>query len=199
MNKKLWILILILLGLVSTSIFLTKEKPVVEPPIKVEGEEIKGESTENCLLLKEEVENQLQDISSLRKWYVKSPNIENNTVSVELSLPLEDFSAKYVLNEQEPVDATFQQDRWVVNIPVDQLESREYRLRVECSVCEEVITKEFSFNVSNPVYVVWSIDWEGFDVKEDYLKEMANISTKYGVPMTHFFNPYIYRNVYKMN
>ena len=193
MNKRLMILILILLILVSTSIFLTKEDPQIEIDTAVKSEEIKGESTEECLLLEDNIKDALANTSPLREWYVKSPYIENNIINIKLSLPKESISVvEYTLNDGNKVDAIFQEDKWVINIPVEELKSGKYKLLVVCTSCENEISKSFSFKVSNPVYVVWSIDWEGFDVKEEYLNQMADISTKYNIPMTHFFNPYIY-------
>ncbi|KXK27075.1 MAG: Acyltransferase family protein [candidate division WS6 bacterium OLB20] len=48
------------------------------------------------------------------------------------------------------------------------------------------------FNVSYPLYVTWSIDYEGFDVSKQYLDAMIAISEKYDMPVTHLFNPRIF-------
>jgi predicted deacetylase len=48
------------------------------------------------------------------------------------------------------------------------------------------------FKVSKPLFIAWSIDWEGYDVKDTVLESFTNISKKYHIPMTHFFNPRIY-------
>lgn len=45
---------------------------------------------------------------------------------------------------------------------------------------------------SYPVYVAWTIDWEGYNVQDPVLTKFADISTRYGIPMTQFFNPRIY-------
>lgn len=47
-------------------------------------------------------------------------------------------------------------------------------------------------NVSNPVFVTWTIDWEGMGVNQNDLNEIVAISDEFGVPMVHFFNPRIY-------
>jgi hypothetical protein len=49
-----------------------------------------------------------------------------------------------------------------------------------------------SINVSYPLYVVWSMDWEGYDCNNSYFDMIANLSNKYNVPITHFYNPRIY-------
>lgn len=46
--------------------------------------------------------------------------------------------------------------------------------------------------ISEPVYVAWTIDWEGYNVQDQVLQRLSEISKKYGAPMTQFFNPRIY-------
>jgi len=192
MNKKLGILIVLLLSLVSTSVFLTNKNTSTEINTPINGvEEIKGEETQVCSILEESAKEQLLNLPSLREWYVKSPYVENNYINIQLELPKESVSVKYSLNDSQN-EALFEDGKWKINIPIDNLESGEYKLLVDCTICENKLSKSFSFKVSNPVYVTWTIDWEGFDVKEQYLQEMVKISEQYDIPMTHFFNPYIY-------
>jgi|GEM_PF-1119208 len=56
----------------------------------------------------------------------------------------------------------------------------------------EILSPKESFVVSYPLYVTWSIDWEGYDVKDEFLSSMEKISSQYGIPISHFFNPRIY-------
>ncbi|MDD3661795.1 MAG: hypothetical protein PHG63_01900, partial [Candidatus Dojkabacteria bacterium] len=59
--------------------------------------------------------------------------------------------------------------------------------------CGEFDTRGYSFNVSYPVYVTWTFDWEGNDVKQQYLNDMDELTRKHrDFPLTHFFNPRIY-------
>lgn len=53
-------------------------------------------------------------------------------------------------------------------------------------------SQKCSFIVSNPLYVSWTIDWEGYDANEAYIKAMASIADEYDLPMTHYWNPRIY-------
>ncbi len=48
--------------------------------------------------------------------------------------------------------------------------------------------------ISAPIYMTWTIDWEGYDLQEIYMRAMAELSSRYGMPMTHYFNPRIYTN-----
>jgi len=48
------------------------------------------------------------------------------------------------------------------------------------------------FKVSEPVFVAWTIDWEGKNVTDGVLASISKIATTYDMPMTQFFNPRIY-------
>jgi len=50
------------------------------------------------------------------------------------------------------------------------------------------------FTVTYPLYVTWTFDWEGYDVKQEHLDTIARQSHEHGIPLTHFFNPRIYTN-----
>ncbi len=57
----------------------------------------------------------------------------------------------------------------------------------------KLLTSQSSiFYVTYPLYVTWTMDWEGWDVADNDLNEIAYIANKYKVPITHFFNPRIY-------
>lgn len=45
------------------------------------------------------------------------------------------------------------------------------------------------FIVSYPLYVTWSIDWEGLDTSEATLKAMEDFSAKYETPVIQLWNP----------
>jgi hypothetical protein len=46
--------------------------------------------------------------------------------------------------------------------------------------------------VSYPLFVTWTMDWEGEDVPDDELVNLAEFSSKYDLPVTQLFNPSIY-------
>ncbi len=57
---------------------------------------------------------------------------------------------------------------------------------------EEFLSPKENFVVSYPLYIAWSMDWEGYDVKQEFLDSMDTIANKYDIPISHFFNPRIY-------
>ncbi len=49
--------------------------------------------------------------------------------------------------------------------------------------------------VSYPLYVAWTFDWEGYDIKQVYLEQIEQLSAKHGnLPLTHFINPRLFLN-----
>lgn len=50
-------------------------------------------------------------------------------------------------------------------------------------------TYNLQFNVSYPVYVAWTIDWEGYDSSNQTLELINNLSNKYDIPIVHMWNP----------
>lgn len=63
-----------------------------------------------------------------------------------------------------------------------------YKLRMKFIDYEEI----YEFKVSYPLYATWTMDWEGMDVKDEYLEYINTIATNNEMPITHYFNPRIY-------
>jgi hypothetical protein len=165
--------------------------------------EVKGSETLQC---DEEtfskVSKSLDLFSLKREWYLKGED-EYNTVDiliededlneevVQIEYSLEGSSEKYLL----AYDAF--ESAWVGSLNVDGLETGEHEMSLTASIenCDLTISKKENFKVSYPVYVTWSMDWEGFDVDQKYLDSITAISKKYDIPITQFFNPYIYINL----
>jgi hypothetical protein len=55
------------------------------------------------------------------------------------------------------------------------------------------LTRKLRFKVSEPVLVAWSLDFEGWDVPQNYLDAIADQTKRHhNFPLTHFFSPRIY-------
>ncbi len=82
---------------------------------------------------------------------------------------------------------------YLAEIYLADLDPGEYQINVAAHFpCEIVQLKTEKFFISYPLYVTWTHDWEGADVQQSYLDDIANISDKYGIPLSHYFNPHIY-------
>lgn len=154
-------------------------------------EEVKGDNTEICTILESQIQKEFSTLAIPRKWYLRSPYVKEDEINLEI--PISDSGLQITYHIDEKIyTAQSNSTGWNIQLPISKMTNGEKQLTIYADFCDKQIFKQFSFNVSEPVYVTWTIDWEGFDVKEEYLKEMSAVSKQYSVPMTHFFNPYIY-------
>ncbi len=79
-------------------------------------------------------------------------------------------------------------------IDVIDLPAKEYTVSVYKNINKEKVSqRRLKINVSYPLYVSWSLDWEGWDVENAVLTSLSEMVEKhYNIPLTHFFNPRIY-------
>lgn len=134
-----------------------------------------------------------------RYWVLKN-NYDKNlplsysllTGTVELSAPFNSlgylFSWEVVGTRLSSIPTTYPEG--LVNIDVDakSLNPGTYKLHMKFGDYEDI----YEFKVSYPLYATWTMDWEGMDVKNEYLDYMNAIATSNEMPITHFFNPRIY-------
>lgn len=80
-----------------------------------------------------------------------------------------------------------------INIDIPNLQPGDYSLYlVLVNEGKYYRSNTIQFVNSYPVYVAWTIDWEGYNVPDAVLNKFASISSRYGIPLTHFFSPRIY-------
>lgn len=178
--------------------------------VKLNDTDVKGDESIDCNVLKPQITQIIGNSTLEREWLLVGDNLseEYKNLVVVSNLKDKDYETKAFENiVWEIVGSEIvgelayneEQKSLVLKRSVEDLKPGVYTVRISsnskyCSIPEY---KELTFNVSSPVYVAWSMDWEGFDVEQKYLDSIANISKKYGMPITHFFNPYIYLNLSK--
>ncbi len=128
-----------------------------------------------------------------RQWYLRGIDKE-----ITLSFDPENadiLDAYYIImptKEKGPLNK-MAGGKWQASINVSALKSGRYEVQIIASNNEnEYKSNKTGFMLSDPIYVAWTQDWEGYDVSDQYLRAMSDISRKYSLPMTHFFNPRIY-------
>jgi uncharacterized membrane protein len=86
--------------------------------------------------------------------------------------------------------------RYQAAVDVSDLPIGVYRVQASASSPQDRLRTDDSgytvFYVTYPLYVTWTQDWEGMDVPDTNMAGITALADKYGVPMTHFFNPRIY-------
>lgn len=132
--------------------------------------------------------------STNKEWYLSQDE------SVTYSIPLPQGLFTHLTKPGEAiVDHRFHYplfisgDTWQAIIPLQTLSFGEHSVEAQLSLYNRSFTiKPTSFKFSAPLYVTWTIDWEGYDVPPPFLQALANTAFKHQLVMTHLFNPRIY-------
>ena len=151
----------------------------------------------------QEIEQVFAEISASRKWVLIGDELSarEKTITVEVALAAEAeelFSASDLTYEisETPKTGTFNRSadgKFFAQVSVADLKPGEYAVVAKTQRNgNEFTSEEVNFNVSYPLYVAWTLDWEGYDVKPEYLDAIDKIADQHGTPITHFFNPRIY-------
>jgi len=146
----------------------------------------------------------IQDIQLSKNWVLVGNIIDTNMGKQDVSVRLSPKSARY-FDASNPIALTYEiKDTSVRGTLVQKEDMYTYASEIDTSTlnpgiysivisvffpCDKVELASSDFNVSQPIYVTWTFDWEGYDVNQQYLDDMAYISDTFHMPMTHFFNP----------
>lgn len=131
-----------------------------------------------------------------RQWVLKQTSLEYSKLiyTVETTGNVED-SPKYTIVEtaKEGMFEEISDGIYQAEIDVQDLDTGTYHLQAKASINGEEFNAEPTlFNLSYPLYVAWTMDWEGTDAPDEQLQMIVDFSNKHNVPITHFFNPRIY-------
>ncbi len=79
-------------------------------------------------------------------------------------------------------------------INISSLPVGEYRVNLKAQFdCGESLAFFENIFISYPLYVVWSFDWEGYAVKNEYLEKIDALTEKHdNFPLSHVINPRLF-------
>jgi hypothetical protein len=79
-------------------------------------------------------------------------------------------------------------------INVESLPVGKYKVNIIVKFgCGESLASYENIFISYPLYVVWSFDWEGYNVKNEYLEKISALSQKHdNLPLSHVINPRLF-------
>jgi hypothetical protein len=132
-----------------------------------------------------------------RKWVLKSEKlgVEYNTLkgTVQISKDFQLANSAFSWDIQNTTIKSLENilpSDGIININIDSanLSPGNHTLRLRLDQYQQ----SYDFIVSYPLYTTWTMDWEGFDIKNEYLNNIETIANTNGMPITHFFNPRIY-------
>lgn len=147
-------------------------------------------------------------ISSNRKWFLRTPS--NKTLSdkptLEVTLPEtldpNKISLMYEVTSTDgkAVDGgeliSEGGNKYRANPNIDNFDIGTMTASVKVinlnNTLELLTSYKLPLRVSYPMYVTWTIDWDGWDVSDWDLNRMANQADSVGMPMVQLFNPRIY-------
>lgn len=118
---------------------------------------------------------------------LKATLITKNDLEIEeVDLKISGFSKKGKLKKTD-------NNTWEGVINLEGIDPGIYKARAVISDgLSNIYSQNVGFYASYPLYVSWSIDWEGYNPTDSNLANMESVSEKYDIPMTHLFNPRIY-------
>lgn len=137
-------------------------------------------------------------IQTNRKWILKNTKefAEYSKLEVNVSIHEKDLE-KDAKPQVKIGDKIFDLSKstegsYTYSLDANTLEAGEHKVRAILQNKDKTISSATEITiVSNPLYVAWTMDWEGYDTSDKTIEMIDNFSTKYGVPITHFWNPRI--------
>lgn len=136
-----------------------------------------------------------------KKWVLLGEEFKPEEKTIQISLNLsqkcseQEAAATYSILGTNLTDSLdkFDDLSFKGSINAATLWPGEYTLATNLSpACSNLEIPTVKFFVSYPFYVAWTLDWEGYDVKDEYLSGISDLAKNSNVPITHFFNPRIY-------
>lgn len=147
-----------------------------------------------------------------KKWHLKKISRAFGEATLEFEINTNSYPFSSKVSYTYVVEGTQLRGRmqkvtenvYRATVKVSDLEPGTYKIYSAIYDYEEGIkvvrSRTSIFYVTYPLYVAWTMDWEGWDVAENDLNEIADIAKKYNMPITHFFNPRVYvKNQYTIN
>jgi hypothetical protein len=136
------------------------------------------------------------NLNIARKWFLKGADLAENykilNADIEVN-PVYGYEDRIALVEVLSTDlksssANIKNNKASIKFDVSDLAPGSYKLKVQIDTYQDF----YDFKVSFPLYATWTMDWEGYDVKDQYLADLDELSNGNGMPITHYFNPRIY-------
>ncbi len=132
-----------------------------------------------------------------RSWFLTTN--ANNTVVYTINIPDQVLigqsavSVFYSIDGGELIKMNREGKSWSKSIDLSSFDTGEYRVVGSVDINgRRYKTKISTYTISEPLYVTWTIDWEGYDASQTYLDALSQIADTHNIPMTHLFNPRIY-------
>ncbi len=140
------------------------------------------------------------DVSVNKKWFLKGDQFGNEDKIIHVrtnpseELNIEKVGIRFDENDKK-FELTKNEDEgfYYIDLNTNDLEAGIYTLQVasadKTNRNKEYVSAKVQFFVTYPLYVSWTMDWEGLPVNRSYLQEIDQISAEHGIPIVQFYNP----------
>ncbi len=122
-------------------------------------------------------------------WVLK----ENSGTKLDLMLNYDQsignyFEASYVIDQNEPVKVKSSGKNLEVNLSNIAIGKHSLFLLIK-DKDTKYRTNTIDIIISAPVYVAWTLDWEGIDPTPENLADLEKVANEHKIPLIHYFNP----------
>ncbi|OGG08752.1 hypothetical protein A2154_00395, partial [Candidatus Gottesmanbacteria bacterium RBG_16_43_7] len=151
------------------------------------------------------IERRGQDftVSINRQWFLKSDTSARQKDSLVIKVEteaVETATSQYTYTYEIQDTDVYGQISEIIDtdyfqlVKLDHLPVGIYDLivaRIQKGKPETIQT--FTIYISEPLYVAWSLDWEGFNIPQTALAQVDSLSVRHhALPVSHFINPAIF-------
>ncbi len=142
-------------------------------------------------------ESPIFTINTQKKWVLKDSDTKSILLSLQTKERIENASDVYAVinnNTDNKIKSIYKDG--IITVPSGEVKVGRDKVYILIKYNGTTFrTNTTIFNYSYPLYVAWTIDWEGTIPDYKYLGDMENISEDFSIPMTQYFNPRIYINL----
>jgi hypothetical protein len=135
---------------------------------------------------------QTLDLSVLAKkeWFLYDKKNDTLTFEIYSNNQENEKDQFYVLDidNEKIINATRSGN--LISVPANMIQTGQKYLSILLYSDGQILrSNNFKINISKPLFVNWSINWEGTDPGSENIALIDQISTNYSIPLTQFFNP----------
>lgn len=136
-----------------------------------------------------------------RQWIVQDPQVEEKYTSIVYTLELDSSVSPTKTPTYEVLNSNLSgslekisKREYTASINPASLQPGKYQLQVTVEDQNETFkTPKTYFFVSKPLFVTFTVDYEGSDVPDENLAELVEFAEGHPpLPIVHLFNPHIY-------
>ncbi|BCX14161.1 MAG: hypothetical protein KatS3mg085_693 [Candidatus Dojkabacteria bacterium] len=129
-------------------------------------------------------------VTSKKNWILYD-SLDNFFYIDILFEPNLDKEKQYYLYDNETKEAIeIEKNLNLLKVPLDKIYPGQKYFSILAYFDDKVVrSNNFRINISYPLFVAWTVNWEGTDPGSENQSLVDKISKNYSLPVTHFFNP----------